>query len=935
MRKETLPARKSFAPSFLSQLLNDMFGGWGKTEEAPVLPMAARKAPRRQGFTLEPIEPRLLLSADLSYPNLANALDVAVTNLTLKAESDSGDLYLRLYETGTSNLVSEVLLDDAGDVNVNISRAIGAGLFADSVHVDLTTFDLLDTFVNAHGGKLTLNFTGDSNVAFKDSLIFDGAETIAYDLSVQSDSDITVSSSVNLVAGDISLSVSDSDSGLPPIGDEFFADAEATIDVLGSLSGGDIKLSATSTINVDNNSLGLGGLQLAFIYADSDAEINIGSNSQITASGKLDVLATSNVSGLADMASLNSKTDASTDAAVASVVITSHATTSVAGSANLSVNGAFTLSAKNVSIANAIADGSKGGAGATLGVGVISSGAEASIKGNASVQAGSIAINAESQNDLTALAKSTTSGATSSSTQQDSQKALADNDAKSSDGSIGLAGAVAVGTVVSSTEAYIDSSALITSNTSLDILAKSVTNSQTRADGSATVADASADSGSGNVGIAVGVGAGNLTNTARAGGTGTITAGSLNVRALMASEDRTLTFNGDAVDDAKDTVDLSGGAHGLKTGDALVYHQGSAAITGLSDGATYYAAVQDDGKIKLSTHADGSSPFAIGDPGASATGFSFTFAQNVSRLGVVAIAGASGGSTSVAGALALNIGISEASATVASNSNVVITGGGNVTVMTENYVENVAKATGKQSGGANLGVGPTFTLNIGQTDTDALIQNGAIISGADDITLSALSKNLMDATADGAAKGKTAVTPVIAISVANNTTNANLGTLGGTTSLTGDLSVTATHEGSVSTVAEGATESGETGVGISLALTVATDFAAATTSRDLAAGGAIAFNARTVSANKSRAKASVAGGDKDDKPADGSQDADKGGVNQKVDKQKSFADGKWTGKGGKADGDPSGASAEGTGGWGGSQKGKGVREGGLTVVSNT
>src|SRR5260221_2822300 len=263
MRKETLSVRKTFAPSFLSKLLKDMFGGWGKPEETLVLPLPARQAHRRQGFTLETIEPRLLLSADIGYPNAANLTDVLVTDLTLKAESNSGDLFLRLYETGTSNVVSEVQLDDGGDVNVNITRDVGAALFADTLHVDLTTFDVLDSFVGGNGGKLSLNFTGDSNIVFGDSLILEGAETLGYDLSIQSDSNITVASSVNLVAGDISLKVDDSDSGLPPVGVEFFADSEAKINVLGSLSAAYISLTAISSIDVDNNSLGLGSLQLA------------------------------------------------------------------------------------------------------------------------------------------------------------------------------------------------------------------------------------------------------------------------------------------------------------------------------------------------------------------------------------------------------------------------------------------------------------------------------------------------------------------------------------------------------------------------------------------------------------------------------------------------------------------------------------------------
>ncbi|UUZ48809.1 hypothetical protein LP420_40175 [Massilia sp. B-10] len=106
------------------------------------------------------------------------------------------------------------------------------------------------------------------------------------------------------------------------------------------------------------------------------------------------------------------------------------------------------------------------------------------------------------------------------------------------------------------------------------------------------------------------------------------------------------------------------------------------------------------------------------------------------------------------------------------------------------------------------------------------------------MTLSSVSSNNMVTTAEGGAAGATAVTPVIAISVANNETLATLGTLAGDTMDVGDdLSVTANQAYSVDTTAEGATESGSTGVGISLALAIGTDVAIATTQRSLLVSG--------------------------------------------------------------------------------------------------
>src|SRR5258708_9025681 len=175
-----------------------------------------------------------------------------------------------------------------------------------------------------------------------------------------------------------------------------------------------------------------------------------------------------------------------------------------------------------------------------------------------------------------------------------------------------------------------------------------VPSSRTKADGSPPAAYASAGGGKGNVGIAAGIGVGDLHNDADVRDTAVsgITAGSLAVKATMGSLERTLGFDQTDIDAAKGTFNLTGGAHGLRNGDQVVYHQGTVAIPELTNGTSYYVVLKDDGKIQLSTHADGSSPISsLTDPGAGAKDYSFTFTETDSRLGVTAVAGASGGDT--------------------------------------------------------------------------------------------------------------------------------------------------------------------------------------------------------------------------------------------------------------------------------------------------
>src|SRR4030095_1499621 len=79
--------------------------------------------------------------------------------------------------------------------------------------------------------------------------------------------------------------------------------------------------------------------------------------------------------------------DANTDAAVASTTIFTHSFAKLSGSAVLDSAKEVTISAGTSADAKAIADGSKGGSGATLGFSLILADTESSISGSAKVDA--------------------------------------------------------------------------------------------------------------------------------------------------------------------------------------------------------------------------------------------------------------------------------------------------------------------------------------------------------------------------------------------------------------------------------------------------------------------------------------------------------------------------------------------------------------------
>jgi len=137
-------------------------------------------------YTMELIEPRLLLSADLTYATLdtapatvgdipAYAASLVSTNYTLKAENDSGNLFWRLYGTGTDLVgipptkVLEFQIDDATDLDVNVKRSdlgfnqLPAGLslidfVGDKLTLDLDSLSVLDAQFG--GTTIDLDFAG-------------------------------------------------------------------------------------------------------------------------------------------------------------------------------------------------------------------------------------------------------------------------------------------------------------------------------------------------------------------------------------------------------------------------------------------------------------------------------------------------------------------------------------------------------------------------------------------------------------------------------------------------------------------------------------------------------------------------------------------------------------------------------------------------------
>jgi hypothetical protein len=224
-----------------------------------------------------------------------------------------------------------------------------------------------------------------------------------------------------------------------------------------------------------------------------------------------------------------------------------------------------------------------------------------------------------------------------------------------------------------------------------------------------------------------------------------------------------------------------------------------------------------------------------------------------------ATSGASGGDTGVAGSFALNY--SKANTEAGIKAGTVTAHAGDVTISAAGTTAAQVEAKAKAGKAGDTGVGVSVGINIAvDNDTSAVIADGATLTGGDDVTLTATGSHVVNTTAEGGGQstGATGVGGALALTVAENETEAKIGT-GTALDVTGAVSATANHHGSSATLAKGDGTGSSTAVGVALALGFVDDSAVATTTRNITADKAVSFTASAAGASKSEAKARADG----------------------------------------------------------------------------
>jgi mucin-19 len=109
----------------------------------------------------------------------------------------------------------------------------------------------------------------------------------------------------------------------------------------------------------------------------------------------------------------------------------------------------------------------------------------------------------------------------------------------------------------------------------------------------------------------------------------------------------------------------------------------------------------------------------------------------------------------IAGAFAINLVDSQSLARVTGSASVTITAGGAVDLTSENDSESQAEALPVDEGaaGGSVGIGASVALNIVANRSLAEVSDGAVLTGAGDVTLDARGDHTLSTAAEAGSAG--------------------------------------------------------------------------------------------------------------------------------------------------------------------------------------
>lgn len=228
-----------------------------------------------------------------------------------------------------------------------------------------------------------------------------------------------------------------------------------------------------------------------------------------------------------------------------------------------------------------------------------------------------------------------------------------------------------------------------------------------------------------------------------------------------------------------------------------------------------------------------------------------------------ATSGAGAGSkVGVAGSFALNK-LNNTSQALLLAGSVIDAGNGALTLSTTNKTNSVNRAISAQSGATTLGIGASFSLDLEENKTEALVQDNVTLTKAGTLTLKAVGDNANLNNANAGAGGSISVSPTVALTIVNNSTAATIGNAGTSGLFTvGAVDASATQTGVSRTNADGTVTASKVALGAALALSFVNDTVTSTTLRNITSTkGGVSFSALSYAASSASGTASAAGSD--------------------------------------------------------------------------
>ncbi len=649
-----------------------------------------------------------------------------------------------------------------------------------------------------------------------------------------------------------------------------------------TLTAASITLQATATANPST----AGSVGAASLDSSPTAEVLIEGTSFVDATdGGVSISATVNESADASAQSTSSEASTSTDAAVAQATINTTAIAAVTGNSYVQATGALAISAVNATNVTTSGDASGATAGAGIAVAVVNTTTQAYVDSSdaaGTTSASAVTISAVTNATATTTAVASPGGASADST--GSPTSLADAAANAGDQdtapsfdhdvdhdpdgdvdvdddtprrdrhdprpphntprhhprhttrphptrhpdddptststltqSVPVAAALAITSFTNNTEAFVSGTNTIQAPESITISASSVNSVPT----SANASTVSTTRGSGAVGVGVAINIASSTTNA-------FVAGNTNLESPTVSIGAPLTW----------TSETS-------------YSQGQI-VTDPNNGSTYAATVAntqntsqapDQDPSEWQQVSDSFSANAVsgqGDPSSTTVGSLALTVVTVSHQATVGNGSSNPGSVN-AGADNSNVALTSASTT---SSTANATPGGQVSD------PNAAGVVTAAPSAAGVGVGAAVAINVLNDSTNSAIDDGSALTGANNLTLKSTTSDTINTEAVNGLEIGEALTPALAISIANVDTNASVGQSPAgsppTLTLTGSLDAEATQNTSVTTIADG--DPTGSSLGPAIAISNANDAVIAITYYHVVAGGAITLKSTGASA---------------------------------------------------------------------------------------